>query len=128
MSSEFTKYSAIIPAMFVGIPEVQPLIAFLSGLGLIQKEGQDLRFKVEECDGSEEHYLDLPDDGDKRPPEVDLLQQLINTGKICLMYESRWSPGDGYDEEEAVRDLVSLAESISTLTLREVLAKRLGLE
>ena len=124
MSSTFTRYGAVIPAMFVGIPEVQILAAFLSARGLVQKEGGDLHFKVADCDGLERYSLDdLPDEGDDTPSEVALLQQLIDDGKICLVYESSWSSRD-YPEEE-VLDLVSVAETIPTLILREVLAKRL---
>ncbi len=126
MSSTFTRYGAIIPAMFVGLPEVQLLAAFLSARGLVQKkEGGDLHFKVADCDESEGYYLDdLPDDGDDIPPEASLLQQLIDTGKVCLVYESSWNSGDE-DPEKEVPDVVALAETIPTLVLREILAKRL---
>lgn len=125
MSSTFTQYAAIIPAMFVGLPEVQLLAAFLSARGLVQKEGGDLHFRVTDCDESERYYLDdLPDDGDDMPPEVSLLQQLIDTGKVCLVYESSWNSG-GEDPMEEVPDVVALAETIPTLVLREILAKRL---
>ncbi len=126
MSSTFTTHNAIIPAMYVGIPEVQPLIAFLSAQGLIRQDGQDLHFKVEDCDGFGSYYIDLPDVGDDTPPEIALLQQLINDGKICLVYKSSWNSG-GEDPDEAVVDLVAFAETIPTLILREVLAKRLEL-
>jgi|GEM_PF-5887152 len=125
MSSTFTRYGAVIPATFVGIPEAQRLIAFLSEKGLMRKEGQDVHFKVADCDESERYYLDdLPDDGDDAPPEAALLQQLIDTGKVCLVYESSWNSG-GEDPMEEVPDVVALAETIPTLVLREILAKRL---
>lgn len=125
MSSTFTRYGAVIPAMFVGIPEAKLLIAFLSEKGLMRKEGQDVHFKVADCDDSGRYYLDdLSDEGDDTSSDVALLQQLVDDGKICLIYESSSSSGDMDPEEKAV-DLVAFAETIPTLILREVLAKRL---
>jgi len=132
MSTDYTVYTATIPAMFLGIPEVGALVAFLNEYELALSEGGNVHFKVEGAD-SEYYYLCglstgplTPEPLDGFHEEVSLLQQLIQDDKICLVYEYSWSSGDGWDEEEEHLDPVGLAEQIPTLILQEVLAKRLA--
>ena len=133
MSTDHTIYTATIPAMFLGTPEVGALVAFLNEHELVLSEGGNVHFEVEEVNGEYYYLRGLSTDpltretfdGFPEGGKISLLQQLVQNGKICLVYEYSWNSG-GWDEEEEHLDPVGLAEQIPTLILQEVLAKRLA--
>jgi len=125
MSSTFYVYTAIIPEIFVGNPEAKTLITSLSETGLMQMDGRDVHFTVTDCDGEEKYCLSNYDLPEETSDMINgLLQLLIDAGKICLMYEYSWSSRGGNPDEEPV-DAISIAETLSTLVLCEIIAKRL---
>ena len=137
MSTDYCDYAATIPTLFLGVPEVSTLVAFLDEHVLTSRDGGGVHFRVEEVNREYYRIRGLPDNSpshkffDGFPEEfedgsttVSLLHQLIEAGKVCLVHESSWSSG-GWDEEEAPWDPVGLAEQIPTLILQEVLDKRL---
>ncbi len=135
MSSSFARYNAIIPVLFIGMPEVQTLIGLLADTGVLEDRGGDIHFEVEDCDGEalygdasyyfpsyESHWLDRS--------TLPLLRRLVDTGKVCLVYSFAWSSGGGWEDDETRRapsmdTFLSLVERIPTLILQEILAQRL---
>ena len=135
MSSSFARYNAIIPVLFIGMPEVQTLIGLLSDTGALEDKGGDIHFEVEDCDGEAlygdaSYYLPSVDSYGIDRSTLPLLRRLVDTGKVCLLYNFSWSSGGGWEDDEtrkvpSMDIFLSLVEGIPTLILQEILAQRL---